>query len=147
MIPAGLRKVAYASIALKGLFATVAPRLSARIAATMSLPGFENVGELEPTDWYVRAVRATGVGMLAAGGTALLLESRAEAADADDEDSTEATFDGIDRIDTDDDGDAADLSVDIDTDDETGDDETGDDTAADDATDRGAETADDEPDE
>lgn len=113
--------MAYASIALKGLFATVAPRLSARIAATMSLPGFENTGELEPTDWYVRAVRATGVGMLAAGGTALLLESRAEAASADDDESADATFDGIDRIDTDDDGadgDAADLSVDIGTDDD-----------------------------
>lgn len=114
--------MAYASIALKGLFATVAPRLSARIAATMSLPGFENTGELEPTDWYVRAVRATGVGMLAAGGTALLLESRAEAASEDDQDAADATFDGIDRIDTDDsaeDGDAADLSVDVGTDDET----------------------------
>jgi len=99
MIPAGLRKIAYASIALKGLFAAVAPRLSARIAATMSLPGFENTGELEPTDWYVRAVRATGVGMLAAGGTALLLESRAEA--AADEAAADSEFDGIDRIDTD----------------------------------------------
>ncbi|QPV62746.1 hypothetical protein I7X12_18790 [Halosimplex litoreum] len=140
MIPAGLRKVAYASIALKGLFATVAPRLSARIAATMSLPGFENTGELEPTDWYVRAVRATGVGMLAAGGTALLLESRAEAASGDDEDSTEATFDGIDRIDTDEDGEdgaSADLSVDIGPDDEA------DDDAADgDANDDAAETND-----
>lgn len=128
--------MAYASIALKGLFATVAPRLSARIAATMSLPGFENTGELEPTDWYVRAVRATGVGMLAAGGTALLLESRAEDASEDDE-STEATFDGIDRIDTDDDGDAADLSVDIGPDDE------GADGDAADGDDDGTETADD----
>jgi hypothetical protein len=140
MIPAGLRKVAYASIALKGLFATVAPRLSARIAATMSLPGFENTGELEPTDWYVRAVRATGVGMLAAGGTALLLESRAEAASTDDEESTDATFDGIDRIDTDDDGDAADLSVDIGPDDETDGDALDSDAADDDGDDDGAET-------
>jgi len=137
MIPAGLRKVAYASIALKGLFATIAPRLSARIAATMSLPGFENTGELNPTDWYARAVRATGVGMLAAGGTALLLESRAEAA-SEDEDASDATFDGIDRIDTDsdDDIDTADLSVDIETDDEADAD-----TADDDATgDEGDET-------
>ncbi|QLH78856.1 hypothetical protein HZS55_16855 [Halosimplex rubrum] len=133
MIPAGLRKVAYASIALKGLFATVAPRLSARIAATLSLPGFENTGELEPTDWYVRAVRATGVGMLAAGGTALLLESRAESASEDD-DSTGANFDGIDRIDTPEDdtdaGDAADVTVDIGTEDDADTDaaETRDDT-------------------
>ncbi|QLH83715.1 hypothetical protein [Halosimplex pelagicum] len=129
MIPAGLRKVAYASIALKGLFATVAPRLSARVAATMSLPGFENTGELEPTDWYVRAVRATGVGMLAAGGTALLLESRAEA--AADEESAGSEFDGIDRIDTDagdsPDGETPDVDgVDVIGDD--GDDEDGDST-------------------
>jgi hypothetical protein len=138
MIPAGLRKVAYASIALKGLFATVAPRLSARIAATMSLPGFENTGELEPTDWYVRAVRATGVGMLAAGGTALLLESRAEAASTDDEEATDATFDGIDRIDTDDDGDTSDLSVDVGTDDDADDADT-------EPTDADSDDSDDEP--
>jgi hypothetical protein len=102
MLPAGIRKVTYASIALKGLIATVAPRLSARIAATLSLPGFENTDELEPTDWYVRAVRATGVGLLAAGGTGLLLESRAEAASEGGEGSTDATFDGIDRGETDD---------------------------------------------
>lgn len=115
MIPAGLRKAAYAATALKGLFTATAPRLSARLNARLWLPGYENTGDLEPSDWYVRAVRAAGVGMLAAGAAGYLLEGRAEGDEPTD-------LDGIDRVDTDADapGDAVDADgIDrIDADDE-----------------------------
>ena len=78
MLPPKLRKAVYAFVAAQGLFTALAPRLASRLGLRMGLFGFENTQELEAEDWYLRAVRATGVGMLAAGGTALLLESRAE---------------------------------------------------------------------
>ena len=118
MFPAGLRKAVYAFVAVEGLFTAVAPRLSARLSTRLSLPGFENTGDLEPTDWYVRAVRATGVGMLAAGGTALLLESRAETAaaaeSAADDEEYDFEFDADDaaEFETDDDEEAADADDD-----------------------------------
>ena len=77
MLPAPLRKAGYAFVALYGLFATVAPRLASSLGVRMGLLGFENTAELEAQDWYARAVRAAGVGMLAAGGVGLLLEDRA----------------------------------------------------------------------
>ncbi|MEF8814541.1 MAG: hypothetical protein V5A55_12085 [Halovenus sp.] len=87
MLGFSLRKAWYGVVLLKGLAAAVAPRLSLAVAARLGLWGFENAGELEPKAWYVRAVRAAGVGMVAAGGTGLLLEGRAEAlAAADDDD-------------------------------------------------------------
>jgi len=51
---------------------------------------FENPGDLEPKAWYLRTVRAAGVGMLAAGGVGLLLEDRAE--ESDDAESDELDF-------------------------------------------------------
>jgi len=88
MLGFSLRKAWYASALCQGL-AAVAPRLSLAVAARLGLAGFENAGALEPKPWYVRAVRATGVDMVAAGATGLLLEGRAEALaateDGDDE--------------------------------------------------------------
>lgn len=115
-----LRMAGYALCLVQGLLSAVAPRLSLKLNAKLWLSGYENVGELEPKDWYVRATRATGVGMLAAGGVALLLESRAATEDdddlevvglTDDEDAGEAT-------DTDDDeGDDIDADGETDADD------------------------------
>lgn len=85
-----LRKLWYGFLLVYGLAAAVAPRTVARLAVRVGLPGFENTGELAPTDWYARGVRASGVGMLAAGGTGLLLEARAEEAAAGDEDDAAA---------------------------------------------------------
>jgi hypothetical protein len=97
MFPAPLRKAGYTVVAAYGLFAALAPRLASRLGVRMGLPGFSNTSKLEAEDWYVRAVRATGVGMLAAGGTGLLLEERATKEDA------EADADVDIEIDTDED--------------------------------------------
>ena len=78
MLPPKLRKATYAFVAVQGLVTALAPRLASKLGVRMGLLGFENTQALEAEDWYVRAVRATGVGMLAAGGTALLLEDRAQ---------------------------------------------------------------------
>jgi hypothetical protein len=73
-----LRKVGYAWLLVQGLFTAVAPRQSLQLNVTLWGFPFENAGDLEPTDWYLRTVRAAGVGMLAAGGVGLLLEDRAQ---------------------------------------------------------------------
>jgi hypothetical protein len=82
MVCAKLRKLWYGFLVAYGLVTVVAPRIVTRLSVRKGLRGFENTAELEPTDWYVRAVRASGVGMVAAGGTGLLLEGRAEAREA-----------------------------------------------------------------
>ncbi len=100
MLPAPLRKAGYAVVAAYGLFATLAPRLASSLGVRTGLLGFENADELEAEDWYVRAVRASGVGMVAAGGVGLLLEDRAggdgdePAVDAGTEDEPKAADDG-----------------------------------------------------
>jgi hypothetical protein len=114
MVCAKMRKLWYGFLVAYGLVTVVAPRLVTRLSVRKGLRGFENTEELEPTDWYVRAVRATGVGMLAAGGTGLLLEGRAAAREAtDDETAADVVAVGTDDEDA---GETAD--------DETADDET-----------------------
>ncbi len=100
MLPAPLRKAGYAVVAAYGLFAALAPRFASSLGVRMGMLGFENTAELEAEDWYLRAVRATGVGMLAAGGVGLLLEDRAseDGAGADLEGDA-ATDDGMDADD------------------------------------------------
>ena len=91
-----LRKLSYAWLLVQGLFAALAPKRNLDLNVRLWGFPFENAGDLEPTDWYVRAARAAGVGMLAAGGVGLLLEDRAEStaaerdadAEADDEPAT-----------------------------------------------------------
>jgi hypothetical protein len=110
MLPAPLRKAGYAFVAVYGLFATLAPRLASSLGVRMGLLGFDNTAELEAEDWYVRAVRSAGVGMLAAGGVGLLLEDRA--GQEGDESEVDATTDDVtDEADAEDDG-----PVDIDID-------------------------------
>ena len=69
-----LRRVGYGWIALQGLLAALLPKQLVRLSTRLSLCGFENPEELEPKPWYLDAVRAAGVGLLAAGLTGLLLE-------------------------------------------------------------------------
>lgn len=78
-----LRKLIYACVLGQGLLAALLPKQSLKLAVRLWGFPFENPGDLEPTDWYLRSVRASGVGMLATGGVGLLLEGRA--AQADDE--------------------------------------------------------------
>lgn len=104
-----LLRTVYASVALKGLLTALAPRRVLRLIFGTWSVGLKNTGELEPRDWYVTAVRATGVGMLAAGGVGLLLSSRGEddggdgeshADDGDDESGSDRSDDeGVEPID------------------------------------------------
>ena len=66
-------KLGYGTLVLKGLLAAVAPRKALVLVTAAWRLGFENVGELEPREWYVDATRAAGVGLLAAGLTGLVL--------------------------------------------------------------------------
>jgi hypothetical protein len=66
-------KLGYGWFVLQGLLAALAPRKAIVFATGAWRLGFENVGDLEPREWYVRATRAVGVGLLAAGLTGLLL--------------------------------------------------------------------------
>lgn len=118
MVCAKMRKLWYGFLVAYGLVTVVAPRIVTRLSVRKGLRGFENTEELEPTDWYVRAVRASGVGMLAAGGTGLLLEGRAEAREAtaeveagDETAAAETTDDEADDDGADDDGTTDDESV------------------------------------
>jgi hypothetical protein len=110
MLPAPLRKAGYAFVAAYGLFAALAPRLASSLGVRMGLLGFDNTAELEAEDWYVRAVRAAGVGMLAAGGVGLLLEDRAGG--GDDEPEFDATTDDEETAEPDDDS-AVDVDIDV----------------------------------
>lgn len=84
-----LLKAVYATVALKGLFAALAPRLALKLDLKWLSLGLKNVGELEPREWYVTAVRAAGVGMVAAGGVGLLLTGSDEAAETLDSEDVE----------------------------------------------------------
>ena len=70
--------------------------------------GFENVGDLQPREWYVDATRAAGVGLLVAGLTGLVL--------VDDEGSSDAEGSPKDvtETDADDEGSNGPVRVDID---------------------------------
>ncbi|MFB6201688.1 MAG: hypothetical protein ABEI98_06725 [Halorhabdus sp.] len=69
-----LRRLSYGWIALQGIAAAAAPKQVVSLSTQLSLCGFENTGELEPKPWYVTAVRAAGIGMIAAGLAGLTLE-------------------------------------------------------------------------
>ncbi|MFW5896184.1 MAG: hypothetical protein ACOCUA_02250 [archaeon] len=73
-----LRRLGYAWIALEGLLAALLPRQMIALSNRLMLCGFENPGDLEPREWYLTVARATGVGMVAAGLTGLVLERGAD---------------------------------------------------------------------
>ncbi|ERJ06970.1 hypothetical protein HLRTI_001048 [Halorhabdus tiamatea SARL4B] len=75
------RTIGYGWIALQGLLAALLPKQLINLSTRLSLCGFENAAELEPKPWYVDAMRAAGVGMVAAGLTGLLLERDSEETD------------------------------------------------------------------
>ncbi|WP_226010182.1 hypothetical protein [Halomicrobium salinisoli] len=79
-----LLSITYGWLVAEGAFAAIAPRWALAANARLTLSGFENVGELEPKEWYVDAARAAGVGMLAAGLVGLATErARGASGDAD----------------------------------------------------------------
>jgi hypothetical protein len=84
-----LLRLGYALVALKGVFAALAPRATfGLITRTWSL-GIENVDELEPRAWYLTAIRTTGIGMVAAGLAGFVL-SGANDTDTDDDHGSES---------------------------------------------------------
>lgn len=74
-----------AFVLLQGLVTALFPRLSVRLIKSAIGENFDNASELEATPAYRRQLRAIGVGMVAAAGTDLLLQS-AESAESDDSD-------------------------------------------------------------
>jgi len=72
-----LRRIGYGLVLAQGLVTTLAPKRSIDLKLRLWGLGVENVGDLEPKAWYVRSVRAAGIGMLAAGTAGLLMERKA----------------------------------------------------------------------
>ncbi|MFB6174311.1 MAG: hypothetical protein ABEI39_06685 [Halobacteriales archaeon] len=74
MIPRTLRRLGYGLLVAEGVLSALAPRLALRKNLLPLSVGFEDAADLSPREWYLRAVRACGVGMLAAGLAGLVLE-------------------------------------------------------------------------
>ncbi|MFC6976082.1 hypothetical protein ACFQL1_17525 [Halomicroarcula sp. GCM10025709] len=76
-----LLPVGYAYMVVQGLLAVFLPRQAIKLNARLLLSGYENPGDLEPKQWYVRSTRIAGVGMLVTGLTGLLAGDLVEAPD------------------------------------------------------------------
>ncbi|WP_188785840.1 hypothetical protein [Halobellus salinus] len=75
-------------VLVQGAVTALLPRVSVRFIKNAIGKNFHNASELEAKPAYVRQLRAVGVGMVAAAGTDLLLQSAAE--DEDDGDDVGA---------------------------------------------------------
>lgn len=73
-----LRRLGYGWLVVQGLLAALAPERSLSLNLRLCGLALDGVDGLAPKPWYVRAIRATGVGMVAAGGVGLLLEDRTD---------------------------------------------------------------------
>lgn len=71
------RSVGAAFVLLQGAVTALFPRLSVKLTKRMIGKNFDNASGLEATPTYLRQLRAIGVGMVAAAGTDLLLQSLA----------------------------------------------------------------------
>jgi len=69
-----LRTFTAAFFLVQGLLTALAPQLSVKFVKRMIGKNFDNAGDLEAKPAYLRQLRALGVGMVAAGGTTLLLD-------------------------------------------------------------------------
>lgn len=88
-----LRRAGYAWLIVNGLLAVLSPRRAVALEAKLQNCGLENVGDLEPRPWLVRATRAVGVGLIATGVTGLVLEGRTAEESDDDDDEPEIVDD------------------------------------------------------
>ncbi|ERH09496.1 MAG: hypothetical protein J07HX64_01251 [halophilic archaeon J07HX64] len=68
------RKFTAAFFLVQGLLTALAPQLSVKFVKRLIGRNFDNAGDIEAKPAYLRQLRAVGVGMVAAGGTTLLLE-------------------------------------------------------------------------
>jgi len=66
-----------------GLLAVCLPKRAIELNSTLLLRGYQNPGDLEPTDWYVRSTRVAGLGMLVTGVTGLLAGRLADGAETE----------------------------------------------------------------
>jgi len=73
-----LLPVGYAWMVVNGLLAVFLPKQAIKLNGKLLLRGYENPGDLEAKDWYVRSTRISGLGMLVTGVTGLLAGQLAE---------------------------------------------------------------------
>ncbi|KOX91320.1 hypothetical protein [Haloarcula rubripromontorii] len=72
------RKLSAAFVLVQGVVTALFPQISIKLIKRMIGKNFDNASELEVKPAYRRQLRAVGVGMIAAAGTDLLLQSTAE---------------------------------------------------------------------
>jgi hypothetical protein len=95
-----LLRVGYLMMVVQGLLSVFAPKKAIQSANAGLRVCFENVGDLEPRDWYVEVTKIVGVGLLVAGLTGLLVtEAENKSAEVSDDDESE----DVDADDEDDD--------------------------------------------
>jgi len=88
------QKISAGFVLVQGLATAAFPQLAVTFVKRMLGGNFDNVSQLEAKSAYLRQLRAVGVGMVAAAGTDLLLQSvRAEKDGSDQSASDEAASD------------------------------------------------------
>lgn len=63
---------------VQGVITAVAPRTSAKIGSRMLEQNYQDAEGLEPTETYLRQIRALGIGLAAAGTAGFVMEVVAE---------------------------------------------------------------------
>jgi hypothetical protein len=91
-----LLPIGYAWMVVQGLLAVFLPKQALKLNGKLLLWGYDNPGDLEPKDWYVRSTRITGVGMLVTGLTGLLAGQLDESDDDEADDEPEIEVDDHD---------------------------------------------------
>ena len=89
----------YAWMVVHGLLAVFLPKQAIKLNGKLLLRGYDNPGDLEPKEWYVRSTRISGLGMLVTGVTGLLAGQLAE--EDDDEEPAELSDDPDDPVELD----------------------------------------------
>ena len=113
-----LRRVGYLLMVVQGLLSVFVPKKAIKLANVGWLAAFENPEDLEPREWYVEVTKITGVGLLAAGLTGLLVtgaeQAQQEQSQADlDAAKAEYESENADESDESDDDDDGPVTVDI----------------------------------
>ena len=89
MIGPKTRKFGAAIAIGQGLLAAIAPGPSAKVTRKLIGKQFDNADMLTPTPAYLRQIRASGIGLVAAGIATLALETAAEAPTPEDKPTEE----------------------------------------------------------
>ena len=87
------RRFGAVMVLVQGAVTALFPQISVRFIKNAIGKNFDNASELQATPAYFRQLRAVGVGMVAAAGTDLLLQSAAEGDDDPDADDDDADDD------------------------------------------------------